>query len=269
MLWQAGLGAATAFHFSEGLMTYNFEWHARHGDRTDASATIILEILKSVFDFKTVLDVGCGDGRWLKQCAALGVETCIGVDGPWTDVRRVLIPTDSLVIRDLSTRFDLHRRFDLAISLEVAEHIAPEHSEQFIANLVAHSDCVLFGAAIPYQGGFRHINERWQSFWAGIFDRQGYQVFDLLRNTIWTNNSIHFWYKQNMLTYVNRNRGDLIEKVAAYTAAKDISELPIDIVHPEKYEALASYDQIAFKQLLRKLPGRLVDKAGTILMRKN
>jgi SAM-dependent methyltransferase len=250
-------------------MTYDFEWHARHGDRTDTSAKIILEILKGVFDFKSVLDVGCGDGRWLRQCAALGVETCIGVDGPWTDKRRLLVSTDSIAIHNLVGRFDLHRRFDLAVSLEVAEHIAPEHSEQFIANLVAHSDWVLFGAAIPYQGGFRHINERWQSYWAGIFDGHGYQVFDLLRNIIWTNTSIHFWYKQNMLTYVNRNRSDLIATVASYIATKGISQLPVDVVHPEKYEAVASYDQIAFRPLLKKLPSRAIHKARSIVTRKN
>lgn len=248
-------------------MTYNFDWHVRHGDLTDSSARIMLETLKGVFDFKTVLDVGCGDGRWLKQCSALGVEAFIGVDGPWTDGRRLLISADKIKIHDLANRFDLNRRFDLAISVEVAEHVAPEHSEQFIANLVAHSDCVLFGAAIPYQGGFRHINERWQSSWAEIFERQGYRVFDLLRSTLWTNTSIHVWYKQNTLTYINRKRNDLIESATNYLAAKGISELPMDIVHPEKYEAVASYDQIAFKPLLRKLPGRAIDKLRSIVTR--
>jgi hypothetical protein len=44
--------------------------------------------------------------------------------------------------------------------------------------------------------------------------------------------------------------------------------LPIDIVHPEKYEALASYNQIAFEPLLRKLPSRIVSKVSSMLARK-
>ena len=44
-----------------------------------------------------------------------------------------------------------------------------------------------------------------------------------------------------------------------------ICQLPIDIVHPEKYESIASYDQIAFRPLLRRLPERAVAKAKEIL----
>jgi hypothetical protein len=225
--------------------------------------------LKNIFDFKSVLDVGCGDGRWLKQCLEIGVETIVGVDAVWTDMQRLLIPSANFLTRDVAEKLELHRRFDLAISLEVAEHVAPEYSDQFVANLVAHSDCVLFSAAIPYQGGFRHINEHWQSYWAGIFDRNGYQAFDLLRKNLWANESVHVWYKQNMLLYINRNRGDLIGVATTYIDRESISELPIDVVHPEKYEALASYDQIAFKLLLRKLPSRAVRKAINTILRKN
>lgn len=105
------------------------------------------------------------------------------------------------------------------MSLEVAEHLAPEHSEQFVANVVAHSDCVLFGAAIPDQGGYRHINERWQSYWAGIFARQGYRAVGLLRSTIWANDAIHFWYQRNMLLYLNSSRDDLMARAADHMRA--------------------------------------------------
>lgn len=250
-------------------MSYDFAWHARHGDMTESSARIVLETLKSAIDFNTVLDVGCGDGRWLKQCSALGVETILGIDGPWTNENRLVISADDIKIYDLARKFDLHQRFDLAISLEVAEHLAPETSEQFVANLVAHSDFVLFGAAIPYQGGFRHINEKWQSDWARLFDLQGYQAFDLLRYKLWDNGGVHFWYKQNMLTYISRERSDLINLATSYIEAGGISELPIDIVHPERYEAIASYNQIAFRPLLKKLPKQAISKIGHILLGRN
>jgi SAM-dependent methyltransferase len=246
-------------------MAYDFSWHANHGALTDSSAETILRMLMDAFAPQSVLDVGCGDGRWLRQCEALGATTTAGVDGPWTDVSALLIPRDRFVVQNLEERFSLGRKFDLAISLEVAEHVAPKASEGFIANLVAHSDCVLFGAAIPYQGGFRHINERWQSDWAQSFARHRYRVFDLFRNLIWSSAAVHFWYKQNMLIYINEDRTDLLAAAERYLRDKAVHQLPLDVVHPDKYQAIASYDQIAFKPLLRKLPRKVLEKAHSVI----
>ncbi|MCB1519287.1 MAG: hypothetical protein KDJ37_01795 [Hyphomicrobiaceae bacterium] len=246
-------------------MSYDFAWHARHGALTDSSARLTLQDLVAVLPIESVVDVGCGDGRWLRQCAGLGVPTIAGVDGPWTNADALVIPATCVTTTDLERQFTLDRRFDLAISLEVAEHLAPSASEQFVDNLVALSDCVLFGAAIPYQGGYRHINERWQTFWAGQFERHDYQAFDLFRYKLWNLASVHFWYKQNMLLYIKRERHDLTRAVNAHISRTGVRQLPIDLVHPEKYESIASYEQIAFKPLLRKLPGRAMHKARAIL----
>lgn len=250
-------------------MGYDFAWHVRHGELTDASARKILAILKRAFGFETVLDIGCGDGRWLRQALAHNATSVMGVDGPWTDTSQLLVPSDSVLIADLSGPVELGRRFDMAISLEVAEHLPPDSSAQMVRNLVAHSDLVLFGAAIPFQGGFRHINERWQSEWVKLFDQENYQAFDLVRSRTWSDADIHYWYRQNTLVYINRKRDDLIAQAQRFLVEEKIPELPFDIVHPEKYEAIASYDQIAFKPLLQKLPGKTVDKIGSILRRKN
>lgn len=51
-------------------------------------------------------------------------------------------------------------RFDLAISVEVAEHLPKEAAETFIDNLVSLSDEVVFGAAYEHQGGVNHLNEQ-------------------------------------------------------------------------------------------------------------
>jgi SAM-dependent methyltransferase len=246
-------------------MAYDFSWHADHGALTDSSAETVLRTLMEIFAPQSVLDVGCGDGRWLRQCLKLGVQSATGVDGPWTDLKSLVIPRDCFIVQNLEQRFSLSRKFDLVLSLEVAEHVAPASSEGFIANLVAHGDCVLFGAAIPYQGGFRHINERWQSFWAEAFAHHRYQVFDLFRSRIWNSEAIHFWYKQNMLLYINVERADLLATAETYLRKNAVYQLPLDVVHPEKYQAIASYDQIAFKSLLRKLPRKALEKARSVI----
>lgn len=249
-------------------MSYDFSWHARHGEKTSASARATLGVLRQFIPFKSALDIGCGDGRWLAACAELGASDIVGVDGPWTDLNNVRIGREQVVLHDLAAPIDLGRRFDLAMSLEVAEHVAAVHAEQFVRNLTRHADLVLFAAAIPYQGGFRHINEQWQSYWRALFAAQGYRAFDAFRAALWEDAGVHFWYKQNMLLYVNGSRDDLVRAVSDFIAERKIQELPVDIVHPEKYERAASYREIAFKPLLRQLPRRVLEKAAALLGRR-
>ena len=60
-----------------------------------------------------------------------------------------------------------------SISLEVAEHLSPGRAESFISDLCQAAPVVLFGAAIPGQGGVGHLNEQWQSYWANLFEACG------------------------------------------------------------------------------------------------
>ena len=178
------------------------------------------------------------------------------------------IPTEAVRIVNLSDVIDLERRFDLVISLEAAEHVDAKFERQFVENLTRAGDTVLFAAAIPFQGGYRHVNERWPSHWQAIFDDFGFQAFDPLRSLLWDDPDVHFWYKQNMLLYVRRERGDLLDAVENFMARQTISPMPIDVVQPELFEAIASYSQIAFRPLLRELPRRALQKVAAILNRK-
>ncbi len=76
---------------------------------------------------------------------------------------------------------------------------------------------VLFSAAIPQQGGVGHINERWPSYWAGLFDEHGYGAFDLVRPAVWTDDRVEIWYRQNLLVFAKGHA---------------TSTRMLDIVHP-------------------------------------
>jgi hypothetical protein len=102
----------------------------------------------------------------------------------------------------VSRPFDLGRRFSLAQCLEVGEHIAPEASAVLVANLVKHSDCVLFSAAIPGQGGENHVNERPYEFWRALFAEHGYAPYDFLRPLLRGASGVEIWYRQNAVLYV-------------------------------------------------------------------
>jgi SAM-dependent methyltransferase len=247
---------------------YNVAWHNNLGDKTTASAATIIGILAAFLDFESVLDVGCGDGRWLAVCREKGATAIAGVDGPWTDKTRLLIPAETFTTQDLSQPLDLERRFSLAISLEVAEHLDTQASDVLVDNLVRHSDVVLFSAAIPYQGGYRHVNEQWQSFWASRFESRGFATFDPVRNLIWNDENVHYWYKQNILLYVNRANETAMSQVARLIDEKNIQQLPTDIVHPEKFTSVASYRQIDFRPLARELPRHTLRNLKSLVSRR-
>src|SRR5579864_3911534 len=117
------------------------------------SANVALSLLFEHYKPGSIVDVGCGVGSWLKCAQDLGVEDILGIDGDYVDRSRLLIDPVQFRALDLNERIEVDRRFDLAISIEVAEHLSFYRSETFVADLVKLSDVVLFSAALPYQGG--------------------------------------------------------------------------------------------------------------------
>jgi hypothetical protein len=89
------------------------------------------------------------------------------------------------------------------------------------------SDVVLFSAAIPGQGGLNHLNERWPSYWAAIFEANGYAPVDVLREKIWHDSRVDWWYRQNMIFFLNSTE---IQKIKLF---RDAPARPLDLVHPE------------------------------------
>ena len=187
--------------------SYDAAFYANQKAGSLTSAAIVLERLKPALGaVRSALDVGCGAGGWLKAAgdAFPGLDV-FGVDHPDVPKSEMFIPTENFRGADLSAPIDLERRFDLVISLEVAEHIAPDRAEAFIDTLARHGDRILFSAAIPRQGGTGHVNEQWPDYWAKLFDARGFEAFDIVRPMIWYEDAVASWYKQNVILYA---RGD-------------------------------------------------------------
>ena len=117
-----------------------------------ASAERLLPVLLDSLPITSVLDVGCGQGAWLSIWNKLGVEDVCGIDASYVDRSKLLVSDSLFQPLDLTTRFHMKRRYDLAQSLEVAEHLPKAIAPQFVDCLCAHSDLVLFSAAPPGQG---------------------------------------------------------------------------------------------------------------------
>lgn len=221
---------------------YSRKFFAHLRESSVGSARALVPIVLDIHPARSVVDVGCGIGGWVKTFDEHGVNA-IGIDGDYVERKQLLIAEDRFIAHDLNRELDVidfcrrhcdkeSGRFDLALSLEVAEHLEPQRSDSLVRNLCALADVVLFAAAIPFQGGAGHINERWQSWWARKFYENGFDPFDVLRRDIWSRRDIAWWYKQNTIFYVNWNSAAHARFMTCFAQPADTI---FDIVHPELF----------------------------------
>jgi SAM-dependent methyltransferase len=212
---------------------YPPKFYERQSSATRTSADLIVPMLVDLVRPQSVVDVGCGTGNWLRAFGDNGIGELRGFDGPWLDVAQLLIPREIFTHADLEKPVDAGRRFDLAISLEVAEHLSPSAAEGFVNSLTALSDVVVFSAAIPFQGGENHLNEQWPEYWEELFAKRGYVAIDCLRWRLWNEKSVHYWYRQNMLVYANEEMLDRYPRLAEERRTAVPGAVPL--VHPSLY----------------------------------
>lgn len=127
----------------------------------------------------------------------LGITDCLGIDGRYVDPSTLMFDRTHFMAHDLTVPLDIARSYDLAISMEVAEHLPESAADLFVQSLCSLSDAALFSAAVPGQGGNNHINEQWPDYWGRKFSQQGFRMVDCIRASIWDDDSVAPWYRQN------------------------------------------------------------------------
>jgi len=222
------------------------------------SASRVVPLVMDLLAPRSVLDVGCGDGTWLAAFARAGVEDYLGVDGVDPADVPLAIPRERLVVRDLTRPIDLGRAFELAISLEVAEHLPPDAADGFVASLAAHAPVVLFSCAVPFQTGVGHVNEQWPEYWAGKFAARGYLAADALRPLVWDDPAVTWWYAQNAILYAREDWAAARPRMREAIARTDRTRLAR--VHPSNYARIG--ELLAERERRR---GRLTRRIGRLL----
>jgi SAM-dependent methyltransferase len=174
-------------------------YQEKYYDETSGiAAARVMPYIVNRYNPKTMIDIGCGRGEWLAEAKRLGVDGILGVDGP--HVQDLKIDRKDFLEADLNEGFIyFDRKFDVALCLEVAEHLPAELAEKFVDYLASLSKVIIFSAAIPGQAGHGHINCQWQGYWAEKFRRRMYNPLVWLRNEIWNDSTIQSFYRQNIM----------------------------------------------------------------------
>ena len=175
----------------------------KHGEQVHnlKDPSIIVPEIMKLLNPKSVVDFGCGLGTFLCAFKKNGVVDVLGLDGAWVNKALLYkyINPDEFVETNLEKEIKFNKKYDLVVSLEVAEHLSADSADIFVKNLVNSGNTILFSAAVPNQGGQNHINEQWLTYWEEKFLKYGFIIYDVIRPIFWNYSEIFPWYKQNMV----------------------------------------------------------------------
>ena len=213
--------------------TYTNGFFATNREHARSSAEVIVPLAMELVAPRSLVDVGCGTGTWLAVFAEHGVRETLGIDGDYVEPHALEFAPERFLAHDLREPLDLTKRFDLVISLEVAEHLPEDCAPTYVESLTKLGAVVLFSAAIPGQGGTHHVNEQWPAYWATLFAEHGYRHVDCLRRVLWDDARVAPWYAQNLLFYV------LAEELPRHPELARLHDpdraAPLSLVHPTRY----------------------------------
>jgi SAM-dependent methyltransferase len=230
-------------YFHAGTI-YSSQFFAGQVDGSARSAALVVPFVLSLLPVESVIDVGCGLGSWAAAFLANGVRDVWGVDGDYVDRSQLRIPPRRFWARDLTKPLHFDRTFDLAVCLEVAEHLPESRASGLVADLTSMAPCVLFSAAIPGPTGTNHINSQYLPYWVELFETHGYAAIDPIRPRIWGNDLVEWFYQENTVMFVAPKHALLTEDFPK----------PQSIIHQQLYEQVL-HQKPSLGMLARSFPG--------------
>lgn len=224
------------------MRQFSLKWGNVYDDRFFAlqvadslrSARAIARIACQLFEPTSVVDVGCGQGAWLAAFAELGVIQVRGIDGDYVNGDKLLFDRANFMAADLSRAFEIPGHYDLAICVEVAEHLPGNNSRHLVHAMTQASPLVLFSAAVPGQGGSGHINEQWPSYWRSLFAAEGFRMFDPIRPRIREESAICWWYRQNLVVFASQKAMSRQSRLGEEVAGDDIEWVHVSLIRRKR-----------------------------------
>lgn len=165
----------------------------------------IAQSIVNSFHPESVVDLGCGTGALLVALRRLGIRNSLGLDcseaaldiarARGVDTRKFDITSDKLLYSSC---------YDVAISMEMAEHLPETVADHYIALLCSFAPVVVFSAAHPGQKGIGHLNEQPQEYWIEKFESQNLHLDEkLIENwkAAWIADGVADFYIHNLMIF--------------------------------------------------------------------
>ncbi|HVB82884.1 MAG TPA: methyltransferase domain-containing protein [Candidatus Binataceae bacterium] len=214
---------------------YDHGFYSQHAAESLESARIVAPLVMRAASINSVIDIGCGVGAWLRAFRENGVASVRGVDGKYVDPSKLCIPQECFTAMDLTEPDVLEGRYDLALCLEVAEHLGTLSGRTLVRVLSDLAPLILFSAAIPGQGGIGHVNEQWPEYWRRSFEERGFKMLDLVRPQVREDRRVKWWYRQNIVMFASEvaisANPSLRETVADYSRLRLDDDKGIEWIH--------------------------------------
>lgn len=249
---------------------YNREFFAEQRVGALASARVVAPIVVELARPRSVIDIGCGIGAWLAAFRELGIQRIRGIDGDYVDRNELLIPSEYFEAADLSRPLELKEKYDLAVCVEVAEHLPPASARPLVWALTEAAPLVIFSAAIPGQGGVEHVNEQPPRYWDALFAECGFLQLDVLRPRIREDRRVEWYYRQNIRLFVRQQ--SIGEYPALVQVAESSDEAASEWIHVVVYDTLLRRlarleGPLPLHRVARELPAALFRCARRLLLR--
>jgi ribosomal protein L11 methylase PrmA len=185
---------------------YNYEFFEAIKTSEIDSSLDCVKIVQKYLKPESVVDIGCGSGIYLKALNDIGVKDICGYDGSSAAIDTQMI-VDKIKVHDLRNPLILDRMYDLAMCIEVAEHLEEEYADTLVETLVNLSDVVLFTAATVGQGGHGHIFEVEHEYWIDLFEQYGFrhdkELSDIMREEMYEKDVV-WWIPKNLMIFKNK-----------------------------------------------------------------
>jgi len=120
---------------------------------------------------RSVIDIGCAFGMLVRNLQILGMFA-VGIDiSPYAIRKAVTHNVKRANIVDWQPRW----KFDLAVSIEVFEHIDPRYSDIALKNMCMCADDILFSSSPDDTVEETHVNVHSLSYWDKAFADLGFK----------------------------------------------------------------------------------------------
>jgi hypothetical protein len=178
--------------------TYGKRFFARR-DSLSWRVPLVCNAVIATYEPKSLIDVGCAIGDYVlgfqeRDVLAEGIEGSSESMEFWK--------TNKISIVDMRKRYKSITKFDLAMCLEVAEHIEKEFVDIFLQNLISLSSKIMMSAAPPGQKGHGHVNCQPRHYWVEKMYELGYEE-DLGKEYILLSLWKEWKHRKEMSAYYN------------------------------------------------------------------